>query len=257
MVETSIASTPSPSDKEEPAHRDLHPVDYAFPLTHEGALPHTFDPTSNVRHRALAGHHLRPSRTMSAPDFRRQLTIDQAEHGTPPPLTHTATRPALITKSFFEPSKPIGKVPGWRASAKAAARYSWLNVLLVFVPASTLPACVRCSWLTSSSLQISWAMHFSGQSSTVIFICSFAAIVPLAALLGFATEEMALRVGDTFGGVRVSFLITSANADYLDLQLLNATFGNCVELIISILALVKGELRIVQSSMVCRGHLES
>lgn len=38
-------------------------------------------------------------------------------------------------------------------------------------------------------------------------------------------------MGDAFGG------------------LLNATFGNAVELIISILALVKGELRIVQSSM--------
>ncbi|KAG8896449.1 hypothetical protein FRB99_008884, partial [Tulasnella sp. 403] len=58
-------------------------------------------------------------------------------------------------------------------------------------------------------------------------------IVPLAALLGFATEELALRVGQTLGG------------------LINATFGNAVEviLIIAILALAKGELRIVQASM--------
>ncbi|KAL8279079.1 hypothetical protein RQP46_008537 [Phenoliferia psychrophenolica] len=110
-----------------------------------------------------------------------------------------------MSKTIFEPSRPVGRPPGWRTSAMNACRYSWLNVLLVFVP-------------------ISWAMHFSGQTPTVVFITSFAAIVPLAALLGFATEEMALR-------------------------LLNATFGNCVELIISILALVKGELRIVQSAM--------
>lgn len=57
------------------------------------------------------------------------------------------------------------------------------------------------------------------------------AIIPLAALLGFATEELSLRVGQTLGG------------------LLNATFGNAVELIIAILALVKGELRVVQASM--------
>ncbi|KPV76345.1 uncharacterized protein RHOBADRAFT_25405 [Rhodotorula graminis WP1] len=61
---------------------------------------------------------------------------------------------------------------------------------------------------------------------------SFIAIVPLAALLGFATEDIALRVGETIGG------------------LLNATFGNAVELIIAILALTKGELDIVQSSMI-------
>lgn len=74
-------------------------------------------------------------------------------------------------------------------------------------------------------------MDLTHQSSTVTFVCSFFAIVPLAALLGFATEELALRVGDAFGG------------------LLNATFGNAVELIIAILALIKGELNVVRSSM--------
>lgn len=142
---------------------------------------------------------------MSEPNFRHQYSIGQVER---PPLTCAA----FISKKVFERTKPIGKPPGWRSSAHNAARYSWLNVLLIMIP-------------------VSWAMHFSNQSATVTFICSFAAIIPLAALLGFATEEMALRVGDTFGG------------------LLNATFGNAVELIISILALVKGELRIVQSSM--------
>jgi Ca2+:H+ antiporter len=43
----------------------------------------------------------------------------------------------------------------------------------------------------------------------------------VAALLGFATEEAALRLGQTMGG------------------LLNATLGNAVELIVAILALVK------------------
>lgn len=55
--------------------------------------------------------------------------------------------------------------------------------------------------------------------------------MPLASLLSFATEELALRVGQTLGG------------------LLNATLGNVTELIVAILALLKCELRIVQSSL--------
>ncbi|KAH9444207.1 hypothetical protein Pst134EB_026586 [Puccinia striiformis f. sp. tritici] len=57
------------------------------------------------------------------------------------------------------------------------------------------------------------------------------AIIPLAKLLGFGTEEIAMRVGQTLGG------------------LLNATLGNAVELIVAILALVKCELVVVQSSL--------
>ena len=90
---------------------------------------------------------------------------------------------------------------------------SWFNVLLIFIP-------------------VAWAMEFSHQSDTVIFVFSMLAIIPLASMLGFATEQLALRVGDSLGG------------------LLNATFGNAVELLISILALVKGELDIVQASMI-------
>ncbi|BGP49784.1 hypothetical protein JCM10450v2_005689 [Rhodotorula kratochvilovae] len=122
------------------------------------------------------------------------------------------TRPALLSKALLEPKKPVGKNPTFRQCLINTARYSWLNVLLIAVP-------------------VAWALDLSHQSPTVVFCMSFIAIVPLAALLGFATEELAMRVGDAFGG------------------LLNATFGNAVELIIAILALVKGELNIVRSSM--------
>jgi Ca2+:H+ antiporter len=51
-------------------------------------------------------------------------------------------------------------------------------------------------------------------------------LTPTAGLLGFATEEAALRMGQTLGG------------------LLNATLGNAVELIVAILALIKVSLRL-------------
>jgi Ca2+:H+ antiporter len=53
----------------------------------------------------------------------------------------------------------------------------------------------------------------------------------LAKLLGYATEEIALKTNDTVGG------------------LLNATFGNAIEFIISLIALSKGYHRIVQASL--------
>jgi hypothetical protein len=53
-------------------------------------------------------------------------------------------------------------------------------------------------------------------------------------LLGDATEQMSLSLGQTLAG------------------LLNATFGNAVEIIVGLVALFKGEVRIVQTSVCTR-----
>lgn len=89
---------------------------------------------------------------------------------------------------------------------------SYVNILLIFVPLGIL------------AYHLNWG-------STAVFLLNFLAIIPLAALLGYATEEIAVHVGETVGG------------------LLNATFGNAVELIVAIVALYRGEIRIVQTSM--------
>lgn len=70
-----------------------------------------------------------------------------------------------------------------------------------------------------------------GWGATAVFWINFFAIVPLALILAFATEELAEHTGQTIGG------------------LLNATFGNAVELIVSIIALKDNQVRIVQASM--------
>lgn len=72
---------------------------------------------------------------------------------------------------------------------------------------------------------------YGGFSHTWIFIFNFLAIVPLADVLARATEELADKAGSTIGG------------------LLNATFGNAVELIVSLIALRERQVRIVQASM--------
>ncbi|WMV60362.1 hypothetical protein MTR67_053747 [Solanum verrucosum] len=63
------------------------------------------------------------------------------------------------------------------------------------------------------------------------FILSLLGIIPLAERLGWATEQLAFFTGPTVGG------------------LLNATFGNATELIISMYALKSGMIRVVQQSL--------
>ncbi|KAI1611339.1 Ca2+:H+ antiporter [Exophiala viscosa] len=89
---------------------------------------------------------------------------------------------------------------------------NYVNVFLVFVPIGILAGL------------LDW-------NPVLQFVFNFIAIIPLASLLAFATEELAVPLGQTVGG------------------LLNATFGNAVELIVSIIALQKNEIRIVQASM--------
>ncbi|KAE8140352.1 plasma membrane calcium-transporting ATPase [Aspergillus pseudotamarii] len=71
-----------------------------------------------------------------------------------------------------------------------------------------------------------------GWDPSAVFMLNFLAIFPLASLLSFATEELSKSVGQTVGG------------------LINATFGNAVEMIVGITAVTQGEINIVQSSMV-------
>lgn len=66
---------------------------------------------------------------------------------------------------------------------------------------------------------------------TLLFILSVLAIVPLAALLGHATESVAEKTGDAAGG------------------LLNATLGNLTELVIAVAALRAGEHALVKASI--------
>ncbi|KAF3359711.1 Pectate lyase B [Verticillium dahliae VDG1] len=70
-----------------------------------------------------------------------------------------------------------------------------------------------------------------GWGATAVFTINFFAIIPLAAVLSYATEQISMKLGESLGG------------------LLNATFGNAVELIVSIVALKDGQIEVVQSSM--------
>jgi Ca2+:H+ antiporter len=88
-----------------------------------------------------------------------------------------------------------------------------LNWLLVFVPAAIVIA------------------RMEPGASTLVFVFSCLAIIPLAGLLGTATEHLAERTGEGIGG------------------LLNATFGNAAELIIALSAIRAGLHDVVKASI--------
>ncbi|MBW4568116.1 MAG: calcium/proton exchanger [Tolypothrix carrinoi HA7290-LM1] len=80
-------------------------------------------------------------------------------------------------------------------------------------------------------IPVSLAAEFLKWGELTVFITAALAILPLAAWMGTATEEIAVVVGPTLGG------------------LLNATFGNATELIIALIALKAGLVNVVKASI--------
>ncbi|MGH7482814.1 MAG: calcium/proton exchanger, partial [Longimicrobiales bacterium] len=97
--------------------------------------------------------------------------------------------------------------------ARLFAKENLLMLLLVFLPVALL---------------LEWVFH---AGELAIFITSALAIIPLAGLMGRATERLAERLGEGVGG------------------LLNATFGNAAELIIAVMALREGFYDLVKASI--------
>src|SRR6478735_6758542 len=75
-------------------------------------------------------------------------------------------------------------------------------------------------------------VDLAGASAGVVFTVAAIGIIPTAALMGLATEELAAKSGPGIGG------------------LLNVTFGNAPELIIALFALGAGLHEVVKASLV-------
>ena len=74
-------------------------------------------------------------------------------------------------------------------------------------------------------------MELAHIGGALVFAASALAIIPLAGTLGEATEALALKTGPRIGG------------------LLNATFGNAAELIITLVAIQAGQMELVRASI--------
>ncbi len=81
------------------------------------------------------------------------------------------------------------------------------------------------------ALPLAFIAEYAGLGDIWVFIFSVIAIVPLAGLIGQATEVLAVYTGPKIGG------------------LLNATLGNAAELIITLVAIQAGYLDLVKASI--------
>lgn len=125
-------------------------------------------------------------------------------------------RQPLLSTTRRQSSHGANASPAKRFAPLQSSRHlitgSWMNLLLLSVP-------------------FALACNFVNWPQQIKFVISFVSIIPLAKLLGDATEQLSMSMGQTLAGI------------------LNATFGNAVELIVGIVALQQDQLRLVQTSM--------
>ncbi|MGI8674063.1 MAG: calcium/proton exchanger [Thermoleophilaceae bacterium] len=91
---------------------------------------------------------------------------------------------------------------------------------------------VRPTYLLALFIPAAVVLEIVGAAPPLIFGAAALGVIPTAALMGKATEELAARAGSGIGG------------------LLNVTFGNAPELIIAFFALLAGLQEVVKASIV-------
>jgi Ca2+:H+ antiporter len=87
-------------------------------------------------------------------------------------------------------------------------------------------------YLLTPLIPLAVVLDLAGAAAGIVFATSALGIIPTAALMGRATEELAARSGPGIGG------------------LLNVTFGNAPELIIALFALGQGLHEVVKASII-------
>jgi Ca2+:H+ antiporter len=88
----------------------------------------------------------------------------------------------------------------------------------------------RLNWLLAL-FPVAVVLEVLHAAPVAVFTVAALGILPLAGIIGHATEDLAIRSGPKIGG------------------LLNATFGNVTELIISFFLILRGETEVVKASI--------
>src|SRR5215216_2685226 len=108
---------------------------------------------------------------------------------------------------------PADLQPGFNLRRFLLSGQGWPYLLVPFIPLAIVLELVHAS-------------------PVAVFFVSAAGVIPTAALMGRATEELAARSGPGIGGF------------------LNVTFGNAPELIIAFFALNEGLQEVVKASLI-------
>jgi Ca2+:H+ antiporter len=87
------------------------------------------------------------------------------------------------------------------------------------------------SWILYATIPVAIALQFAHGALVWEFVFACCAVLPLAAWIGLSTEQLAHRMGSTYGA------------------LFNATFGNFAEMVIAIFAIRAGLPNVVRASL--------
>ncbi len=187
----------------------------------------------------------RNRRAEAAPSAAPPPPTPRGESAAPPPTPRGNARSGRTGESpaasrGAAAREPAARSPRERGSARRAASPQDPVVESVEAVEATrtaqpldIESSRRFSWLTPLYLAVPLALwlHFTHQAPQWVFWAACIAVLPLAGLMGTATEQLAERTGPMVGG------------------LLNATFGNAAELIIAIAALRAGLVDLVKASI--------
>jgi Ca2+:H+ antiporter len=87
------------------------------------------------------------------------------------------------------------------------------------------------TYVLYATIPVAIVMQFMHANLVLEFVFACLAVLPLAAWIGFSTEQLAHRMGPTYGA------------------LFNATFGNFAEMVIAIFAIRAGLISVVRASL--------
>ena len=106
-----------------------------------------------------------------------QASNPHTEHEGPQPTENNPSH-----HGWFRVARPVVPFTVGNQIQRTIFR-SWFNILLLAAP-------------------VGIALNYvPNQNLVAVFVVNFVAIIPLAAMLAFATEEIALRLGDVTGGL--------------------------------------------------------
>lgn len=170
-------------------------------------------------HVSQANASIRRSRTLNAAD-----PMPKVGELRPPQSRAVDEKSSLLLPRLAEPRSMSTSSLGVAAGVTLTARED-LAAMTHFVVSQ------RLNILLLAAPFAVWA-YLAAWTDAWIFALNFVVLVPLANMLGEATEALAFHTGETIGG------------------LVNATFGNAVEVVVAVFALRQGEIAVVQASLI-------
>lgn len=138
-------------------------------------------------------------------------------------MSESITSMPLDENTPLVPTSELGE-DGEDGEIKDLPLPTWRIILNIFFGKGVVSWCLLAAPLAILSVYLKWP-------ATYVFWFNFLTMIPLASVLGDFTEEAALHTNETIGG------------------LINASFGNAVEVVVAIQALLANEIRVVQASM--------